>query len=210
MTVDDDGAFAVAREYREVADLLERAPASLWEAPSLCAGWRTREVVAHMTMPARLSQSQFMAELQAVGGDFTRLSNEVAVRDGALPPHDLLADLRSRTLHDWRPPGGGIDGALVHAMIHGLDITEANGLDRQVPSETSARVLMHLGGGEVFGVDVADVELRADDLDWSHGSGPLVEGPAQVLALVLSGRRVPVGRLRGQGSARFVQPTPQG
>ena len=26
---------------------------AVWDAPSLCEGWRTREVVAHMTMPAR-------------------------------------------------------------------------------------------------------------------------------------------------------------
>ena len=36
-----------------------------------------------------------MAELEAAGGDFTRLSNSVAARDGALPIDRLLADLRS-------------------------------------------------------------------------------------------------------------------
>ena len=43
----------------------------MWDAPSLCEGWRTREVVAHMTMPARYSGPAFMAELEAAGGDFT-------------------------------------------------------------------------------------------------------------------------------------------
>lgn len=194
----------IAREYLELADLLEEAPASLWDAPSLCAGWRTREVVAHMTMPARLSESEFMTELQAAGGGFTKLSNTVAVRDGALAPTALLAALRSPTLHRWEPPGGGHVGALVHAVIHGLDITEATGLDRRVPAETVTRVLALVGAGDLFGVDLDGVELRATDLDWSHGSGHLVTGPAQVLALVACGRRVPAGKLKGD--ARFEQP----
>jgi uncharacterized protein (TIGR03083 family) len=201
VTISDD----VAREYLELADLLEEAPASLWDAPSLCVGWRTREVVAHMTMPARLSESEFFTELQAAGGDFTKLSNTLAVRDGALAPTALLADLRSSTLHRWEPPGGTPEDALVHAVIHGLDITEATGLDRRVPTETVTRVLALVGTGDVFGVDLDGVELRATDLDWSQGSGSLVTGPVQVLALVACGRRVPAGKLNGDASARFAQ-----
>jgi len=202
VTTSDD----VAREYLELADLLEEAPASLWDAPSLCAGWRTREVAAHMTMPARLTESEFMTELQAAGGDFTKLSNTVAVRDGALAPTALLAALRSPTLHHWEPPGGTREGALVHAVIHGLDITEATGLDRRVPAETVTRVLTLVGTGHIFGVDLDGVELRATDLDWSQGSGSLLTGTAQVLALLACGRRVPTGKLNGDASARFVQP----
>jgi hypothetical protein len=159
-----------------------------------------------MTMPARLSESEFMSELEAANGDFTRLSNTVAVRDAALPPAHLLADLRSPTLHGWEPPGRGRDDALVHAVIHALDVTEASGLDRLVPPDTITRVLAVVGRGDVFGVDLAGVELRANDLDWSQGSGMLVSGPAQVLALVACGRRVPAGKLNGDGLARFTQP----
>ena len=43
----------IAAECEALADLLERSEPAVWDAPSLCEGWRTREVVAHMTMPAR-------------------------------------------------------------------------------------------------------------------------------------------------------------
>jgi hypothetical protein len=76
---------SVAGEYLALADLLETAGDSVWDAPSLCEGWRTREVIAHVTMPARYDGPAFMAELDAAGGDFTALSNTVAERDGALP-----------------------------------------------------------------------------------------------------------------------------
>ena len=76
---------AIASEYGALADLLEESGPAVWDAPSLCVGWRTREVVAHMTMPARYSGPAFMAELEAAGGDFTRLSDTVAARMARFP-----------------------------------------------------------------------------------------------------------------------------
>jgi uncharacterized protein (TIGR03083 family) len=207
-TNDYDLADEIEDEYRALADLLEAAPPEVWDAPSLCEGWRTREVVAHMTMPARYSGPAFMAELEAAGGDFTQLSNTVAARDGALPSASLLADLRSDVLHAWEPPGGGAEGALVHCVIHGLDITEATGLGRTVPPQRIRRVLSILTGSgspSPFGVDVTGLQLRAEDVAWSHGSGEEVAGPAQVLALVVCGRVVPAGLLTGPGAERFQQ-----
>jgi uncharacterized protein (TIGR03083 family) len=201
-------AKAIAGEFLALADLLQAAPPAVWDAPSLCAGWRTREVVAHMTMPARYDGPQFMERLAAAGGDFTAMSDAVAAEDGALPTSILLQDLRSEVLHAWEPPGGGAQGALTHCVIHGLDITEGAALPRRVPQARIARVL---GGAadvdlaQVFGTDLGAVELRADDLDWSYGTGELVTGPAQVLALVLCGRAVPADRLSGPAAGRFTQ-----
>ena len=198
---------AIADEYGALADLLEAAGAHVWDAPSLCERWRTREVVAHVTMPARYDGPAFMAELEAAGGDFTRLSDVIATRDGALPADTLLDDLRSPVLHGWEPPGGGSDGALTHCVIHALDIEEAVPLPRRVP-EASIRSVLALvtaeGAPNLFGIDLSDVELRADDMDWSCGSGALVVGPAQALALVACGRRLPPGRLRGEAAGRFT------
>jgi uncharacterized protein (TIGR03083 family) len=201
-----DVAAAIADEYRALADLLEASVPAVWDAPSLCEGWRTREVVAHMTMPARYSGPAFMAELEAAGGDFTRLSDTVAARDGALGAGSLIADLRAEALHGWQPPGGGMEGALTHCVIHALDIIEAVPLDRRVPDERIARVLGIVaapGAPNFFGADLSGVELAADDLDWSCGSGAAVTGSAQALALVACGRLLPAGRLSGEAAARF-------
>jgi uncharacterized protein (TIGR03083 family) len=193
----------IAAEFLALADLLEAAPAAIWDAPSLCKGWRTREVVAHMTMPARYDAEAFMAEMAEAGGDFTLLSNTIAARDGASAPALLLADLRSENLHAWEPPGGGRLGALTHAVVHGLDVTEAARSARTVPAARMAIVLGAMDPGH-FDTDLTGVELRADDLDWSYGSGQLVTGPAQVLALVLCGRCVPARRLRGPAAPGFT------
>jgi uncharacterized protein (TIGR03083 family) len=205
-------AHDIAGEYGALADLLESAASGVWDAPSLCEGWRTREVVAHMTMPARYDGPAFMAELEAAGGDFGRLSDLVAACDGALPVPVLLDDLRSAVLHEWQPPGGGEEGALVHCVIHELDIVEAVPLGRRVP-EAVIRAVLGLVSAEgppapnLFGVDLSDVALRADDLDWSSGSSAeaVVTGPAQALALVACGRLLPPGRLGGKAAPRFTR-----
>ena len=190
----------VATELTSLADLLDAASGAQWDTASLCAGWRVREVVAHMTMAARYSQEQFMAELQRCGFDFTRLSNEVAARDADLPTDELIANLRSEVMQHWAPPGGGYHGALNHAVIHGLDVTVPLDVPRLSSDETIRVILDDLtqGAGNVhFGVDIARRRLQATDLDWSFGDGPLLRGAAADLALTLAGRTLPAGRLEG-------------
>lgn len=200
MTDDADLQPAVAAEFLALAGLLDSATRAQWDTPSLCAGWRVREVVAHMTMAARYSEEQFMAELRRCDFDFSRLSNAVAARDAGLPASDLVASLRSDVMAHWTPPGGGWHGALNHVVIHGLDVTVPLGVPRRSPDPTIRVVLDDLtgGGGHAhFGTSLDGRTLRATDLDWSYGSGPALRGPAEYLALVLCGRTVPEGRLEG-------------
>jgi uncharacterized protein (TIGR03083 family) len=200
-TADDAGLRpAVAAELAGLADLLAAADDAQWDTPSLCAGWRVREVVAHMTMAARYSEAAFMAELQRCGFDFGRLSNEVASRDAARPASELVANLRSETMRNWAPPGGGYRGALNHAVIHGLDVTVPLGEPRRSPDQTIRIVLDDLtaGGGHApFGIAADGRRLEASDLDWSYGEGAVLRGTAGDLALTLCGRAVPAGRLDG-------------
>lgn len=90
--------------FVRLADSLEQQAPDVWDQPSLCAGWRVRDVVAHMTMPARLSDEHFGAELATVGGDFQRLSDTIAVRDGELPVAEHLTNLRSRSSQNGNRP----------------------------------------------------------------------------------------------------------
>ncbi|HTW05559.1 MAG TPA: maleylpyruvate isomerase family mycothiol-dependent enzyme [Streptosporangiaceae bacterium] len=208
MTVPTDDASlqpAVAAEFTRLADLLDAASDAQWDTPSLCAGWRVREVIAHLTMAARYSEAEFMAELQRCGFDFTRLSNEIAARDASLPVDELVKNLRSEVMRHWAPPGGGYHGALNHVVIHGLDVTVPLGVPRLAPDRAIRVILDDLtqGDGTVrFGVDFAGRRLHATDLDWSFGAGPVLRGAAADLALAICGRAVPPGRLDGAPLAR--------
>jgi uncharacterized protein (TIGR03083 family) len=187
----------VAPTYERLAALLAAATVETWDAPSLCEKWLVRHVVAHVTMPARLTPERFGAELAAAGGDFTVLSDTVAARDASLPPTVLLDQLRSPGLHAWQPPGGGAAGALSHAVIHSLDVTIALDRPTVAPGEAVTIVLDQLAaaGGAVFGVDLTGIRLEATDTAWSWGSGQLVRADSGALVALLSRRALPDGRV---------------
>jgi uncharacterized protein (TIGR03083 family) len=196
----------IAAERGDLAEVLRGLTSASWDAPTLCAGWRVREVVAHMTMPFRYSSGRFVMEVIRDRGRFHRMADRCARRDGSMPTSELTAAVDDNAHHPWKPPGGGFEGALVHDVIHGLDITVALDLDRKVP-ESRLRVVLGAVSKpktlKYFGVDLSGIELQADDIAWSLGSGTPVVGQAQDLALVLCGRKLPAGRLCGQLSTRF-------
>jgi uncharacterized protein (TIGR03083 family) len=191
----------VAPTYNGLADLLATAPAESWDAPSLCEKWQVRHVVAHVTMPTRLTPEQFGAEIAAAGGDFGLLSDTVAARDASLPVTDHLARLRSPLLHGWQPPGGGAAGALSHAVIHSLDVTVALDRPAVAPAEAVIAILDQLtaANGVIFGLDLTGVRLEATDTDWSWGTGEAVRADSGHLAALLSGRTLPDGHVLRRG-----------
>jgi uncharacterized protein (TIGR03083 family) len=192
MTNDTELQPLVAGAFAALADAMEDLPPSQGDTPSLCEGWTVRNVLAHMTMPARYSRDAFAARLRSDGFDFTRLSNRIADQDGALPFDVLVKDLRGDAMANWVPPEGGFAGALTHVVIHGLDVTVPLGLRRTCADEAMRLVLDGLTTGGVhrhFGTEVDGLHLCATDLDWSYGSGTRVDAPAQHIALLLCGRR---------------------
>jgi len=197
----DDIRDMIAAERTELAEMLDGLAAPRWDEPTLCAGWRVREVVAHITMPFRYSSRRFVLELAKSRGKFNEMADRCARRDAAAwSAQELTAALLSNANHPWKPPGGGHVGALTHDVIHGLDITEALRLGREVPLDRLRVVLPNLispKGLSFFGVDLSGLELHATDTGWTFGSGTPVTGTAQDLALFLSGRKRPAGRLAG-------------
>jgi uncharacterized protein (TIGR03083 family) len=198
---------AIADEFRQLADLFDGLPASSWDAPTLCDGWRAREVVAHLTLPMWSSTPRFVFDIVRARGKVNRAFDRSAQRDAKLPTAELVDALRAEKLHAWKPPGGGHEGALVHVVIHGLDITVPSGSERRISEARMRVVLDSLTQPKTlkfFGVDLTGIELVADDIEWSLGSGATLSGSAQDLALVVSGRTLPAGHLHGVSSAQFT------
>jgi uncharacterized protein (TIGR03083 family) len=178
-----------------------------WDVPSLCAGWRVREVLAHTTMPFRYSLRRVAWEIAKARGSFDRMADRRARIDAQqLSSAQLWESLRDNIEHPWSPPGGGPLGALSHDVIHGLDVSTPLGLDDHASRDRVGMVLAGLRPRNIafFGVDLDGVQLRATDIDWSYGSGEPVHGRAQDLLLLLCGRRVATGRLEGPAAPRFT------
>ncbi|MCO1655101.1 maleylpyruvate isomerase family mycothiol-dependent enzyme [Pseudonocardia humida] len=205
---DDDVRAAVIAERRDQVEVLTALTPGQWDAPTLCEGWRVREVVAHTTSAYRLSFGRFLLDLLAARGSINRAADRRARADAAvMGPSELLACLRDNVEHPWTPPGGGPAGALSHDVIHGLDITVALGLDRTVPPERLSIVLGGLKPKNIgfFGIDLSGVQLRATDREWTFGEGEPVHGTAADLLLVVCGRRLPPGRLTGARADRYTR-----
>lgn len=89
-------------------------------------------------------------------------------------------------------------------MIHDQDMRRALGLQRIVPGERVRAALdvvltpkgsMNLGSYQ----RAEGLRLRADDIDWSWGSGPEVVGSAEAILMALAGRSVALVELSGEG-----------
>ena len=191
LDLSDPIAHETAAERARLADLYADLRPDQWSAASLCAGWRTREVVAHVTLPYRHSSFRVLRGIAAVRGRFDLFADRIAREDTArLTDAELLAALRDNINHPWRPPGGGQAGALSHDVIHGLDVTEPLGLPRP-PADRVRAVLEGAGPRALryFGTDLTGRRLVATDTDLSLGEGPeVIELPAVDLLLRVSGR----------------------
>jgi uncharacterized protein (TIGR03083 family) len=198
---------AIAAERRAFTHILEELPHQDWNTPSLCTGWRVREVVAHMTMPLRLSTPQFIAEMLRSRGNFAHMADRIARHDAQAPVSTLLHRWRTNEDTRWKPPGGGLKGALTHDIVHGLDITIPLGIRHPVSDANLLTVLAHATSPlsqKHFQLDLTGIRLEANDLDWAFGDGEPLHGAAHHLLMVLMDRRLPTGVLTGPATARFT------
>ncbi|GAA1544268.1 maleylpyruvate isomerase family mycothiol-dependent enzyme [Kribbella lupini] len=186
-----DVQTAIVAERTDLVAVLRSLSAEDWDRSTLCEGWRVRELVAHLVMPYRYSTPRFLKEMLRSRGNFNRMADRVARADAAaLTPDELTDTLEANIHHQWKPPGGGYEGALSHDVIHGLDVTVALGIDRQVPLDRLQLVLGSAGAKQLkyFGVNLTGTQLQATDLDWTLGTGTVVRDTAQNLLLRITGR----------------------
>jgi uncharacterized protein (TIGR03083 family) len=205
-----------------LAETLAGLGADQWAGPTLCAGWTPAHVLAHLTMPYRISEQDFMQGLQRCGGDFTRFSDEIAETDSKIPQEELVGVLAANVETAWAPPGGGLAGALSHDVIHGLDICWPLGREVPTPAGAMTTVLdsitsplppearagmsaeLHPGAGQttLFGFPLDGIRVSATDLDWSAGQGAELTGRSRDLLPLLAGRHVPRELFSGLGATR--------
>ncbi|MFG1616352.1 maleylpyruvate isomerase family mycothiol-dependent enzyme [Nonomuraea wenchangensis] len=99
----------MASERRELAAMLESLTPAQWDAPTLCAGWRVREVAAHMSFGFRFPLPRMVLELVKARGDINRMADRRARQDAAaLSTAEPVSAIRDNADHPWRPPVGGI------------------------------------------------------------------------------------------------------
>ena len=194
-----NGLEMATAERTDLADFLATLTPEQWDAPSLCEGWRVRDVVAHVMSFDGVTLRVMLR--RAIRARFVHV-NHVGVDElASLSTEQLLDRLRA----DLRPQGlattfGG-RLALLDVTIHHQDIRRPLGMPRQIPADRLRCVLGDaVRSPELPGRRLArGVRLAPTDLEWSHGSGPEVTGPAEALLMAITGRASAIGELAGPG-----------
>lgn len=191
-------------EHDELRTLLAGLAAEDWERPSLCGAWKVRDVVAHLIS---MNEAGPLGFLQATASIHWFNGTGVARRASLTPDELLDAFERSmgiRGLGRVVPPSA----MLVEALVHSQDIHRPLGLQREIPAERllvllprAVSLASHVPGfGFTGGRTRANgLRLRASDLDWTWGTGPVVSGPAEALLMAVLGRPAALDDLSGEG-----------
>ncbi len=193
-------------ERADLADLLASLTPGQWEAPSLCAGWRVRDVVAHMFSYEELGLRGLVGPFVTGGMRPDRIN---AMRVAAYADHgpdELLALVRRHQQPRGLTAGFGGRIALTDGVIHHQDIRRPLGLPRDIPAMRMRVVLEFARTAPTIGARkrIRGLTLVATDLDWTAGRGPVVEGPAESLLMVVAGRRGVARELTGPGRATIA------
>lgn len=181
----------------DLADLT----AAQWASPSLCSDWDIHEVLAHQLSAAKMTPPKFLVNFAAAGFNFNKFAAKQVAVESAGGPAATLAAFRAAEPRETAPPGPK-DTWLGEAFVHGEDIRRPLGMTRDYPLPEVARALAFYAKSDaIIGGKsrVAGLTMKATDIDFSVGTGPIVEGPVMSLLLAASGRSSALGELSGPG-----------
>lgn len=186
----------IAAERTDLLEFLRTLSADDWHAPSLCDGWRVRDVVAHLLWDKVPLRTAFAVCARYRTPDCINQYYIDQARD--LPTSGLLAALES-TIH-----GGGVSrlmpaGILADLVVHHQDVRRPLARPRTIESARLEHALNHPNRFTYPRRLTNGLRFCADDLDWTSGVGPVVRGPAEALAMAMAGRQAVLDELRGDG-----------
>jgi uncharacterized protein (TIGR03083 family) len=193
-------------ERADLLELLTGLTPQQWDGPTLCTGWRVRDVVAHMISYEGLGRRELISRF-ARGRLHQGRVNDIGVaerRDAG--PDELLTLLEQRLEPNGLTTGFGCRVALLDAMIHQQDIRRPLGAARTIPAERLLPALSFARFAPPIGAfwRARGLRLVATDLDWAAGRGREVHGPAEALLMAISGRHGIVQELTGPGQATLA------
>ena len=185
----------VDRERTELADLIDTFTPQEWEVPSLCDGWRVREVAAHLTQATTGLGPTLVAVVRA-RGRFDVMIRDLALRQAAaVPPEEYAGRIRAMVGSRRKAPGVTPLEPLIDVLVHTQDMLRPLGRTRAIDPDAGALALERAWSmGFPFHARkrLAGLHLVATDHPWQAGEGTRVEATVGELLLLATGRDVDV------------------
>ena len=184
---------AAEQERRDLVELLSTLTPEQWDAPTLCAQWRVRDVVAHI-VSYEVASPRAIATRAVRGRLVLSRMNRTGVAElRERPPAELLRLLRDNLQPRGLSTAFGGRVALIDALIHHQDIRRPLGLPREVVGETDFDIAAD--GTAYVAFNVYDTGLRARSttlyrVDLATGAatrlGPLGNGRVSIFGLAVA------------------------
>jgi uncharacterized protein (TIGR03083 family) len=193
----------IHEQRRALAGILADLSPHEWEHPSLCTGWRVRDVAAHVIATPQLGWRSVPGMVVRGRGGYNRIIDVDTRRRGTATPAQILEQFatygESRHLAPLTTPLE----PLIDVLVHTQDVVRPLGRSHEPPPEASAAAADRCRGRDslVLGSRrvIRSVRMVATDVDWDRGKGPVVEGPVLELLMMCAGRQPDLGRLEGEG-----------
>ena len=190
-----------AAERSELFEELKQLSEEQWSATTVCAPWRVRHLVAHLTALGNQTAPNFFKGLITSGFSFDKFVDRDLQKYLVLSNDDLLAAY-GKTVANPRTPPGPKYVSLGELMMHGEDIRRALGRTGEHPAERiEALAPLYAKTGKPLGGKSRSkgLTLRATDANWTHGEGPEVAGPGLELIRAMTGRGDGLDQCTGDG-----------
>jgi uncharacterized protein (TIGR03083 family) len=190
-------------------DYLRALQPAEWDHPSLCEGWRVRDVVAHLIIIYQYSLRGSAADLAHSGFRINSFLRQTAIKYGSRDPGVLLQQFRALAIPQSLPFFVPALNVLADTLIHEQDIRIPLG-DPSSMSLDALRLLFshwqpgHSNIGEkITGIPArtTGIAFHAVDINVKYGSGLMVTGSAQDILMAMTGRPGALKNLRGPGVA---------
>ncbi|UFS96497.1 maleylpyruvate isomerase family mycothiol-dependent enzyme [Nocardia huaxiensis] len=215
--MDAEDCWKVIEQQRlAIADMLADISAEEWQLPSLCTGWRVRDVATHVALvPGDLPMSIMVGTAVRARGNYNRMIDILVRRFADAPGFDPVATLRRDAASRKLPKLTNYRNIHFDTMVHAQDMAIPLGRSITVSPEAASVAATRAAevGWPVWDKHRLDgLHLVATDSTWEHGAGAEIRGPILALLLLITGRPVALERVDGPGvdimAARMRAPEP--
>jgi uncharacterized protein (TIGR03083 family) len=197
-------------EVTDIGELIHSLDDGAFDEPSLCTGWRVRDVLGHMALGHTTPMTAMLRALSHYRFNVPKASFEESPTFFAGKTADEIRSFWDEVMIA-RHPHAGISkliparSGFVDHLIHNQDIRRPTGHLRQIP-EARLRRALQLVASEATPLfnpkrNVKGLSLQATDIDYRSGDGPVLEGPGEALVMSAAGRSSALEELSGEGVA---------
>jgi len=195
----------ISETRTDLASYLETITPEQWDTPTLCEGWKVRDVAGHLIEGSyKVPMTKLVSGMLKYRFNINRMLSELAIENGKRPPEELLKEMHDVVPLRNTPGPTSVEDVLSDWVVHTQDIRRSLGSPGTIPEDRLRGSLDRMKtSGPPLGNKkrIAGLKLVATDMDWTYGNGPEVRGTGEALLMATCGRTAAIDDLAGDGVA---------